>query len=196
MTRQTPNRLAAQRRDVIPHTPLRGVCLQLTHAAQRRLSESSHAHLSRKHADFEHPELLLLPCSTGQGMFIRSDTPAFTLLLVSKAFVFMPMKSATDVRFTTVAHDKGQVKTTANLLYETLIRALADHPEYCQEFYSLAAGEPWDSTPLSSDHSERVDVRRIMATLRCTATPSVHVAYEALNTKVCPAAWTLLRRPS
>jgi hypothetical protein len=131
--------------------------------------EASHAHLSRKHADFEHPELSLLPCSTGQGMFIRSDTPAFTLLLVSKAFVFMPMMSATDVRFTTIAHDKGHVKTTANLLYETVIRALADHPEYCREFYSLAAGEPWDSTPLSSDHSERVDVRRIMATLRCNS---------------------------
>ena len=38
MTRQTPNRLAAQRRDVIPHTPRSGVCLQLAHAAQRRLS--------------------------------------------------------------------------------------------------------------------------------------------------------------
>ena len=38
MTRQTPNRLAAQRRDVIPHTPRSGVCLQLSHAAQRRLS--------------------------------------------------------------------------------------------------------------------------------------------------------------
>ena len=38
MTRQTPNRLAAQRRDVIPHTPRSGVCLQLSQAAQRRLS--------------------------------------------------------------------------------------------------------------------------------------------------------------
>jgi hypothetical protein len=38
MTRQTPNRLAAQRRDVIPHTPRSGVRLQLSHAAQRRLS--------------------------------------------------------------------------------------------------------------------------------------------------------------
>jgi hypothetical protein len=131
--------------------------------------EAPHVHLSRKHSDYEHPELSLRSCPSGRGMFIGADTPAFTLLLAAKAFVFMPMMPATEVKITTVAHDKGAVKTTANLLYETVIRALADHPEHCREFYSLAAGEPWDTQPLSLDRCDRVDVRRIMATLRCNS---------------------------
>jgi hypothetical protein len=132
--------------------------------------------LSRKHMDFwsDAMEVRDVP-GKGRGVFVKTERslPAAALIMVAKADVSsLPTGESTGVvvnKGVNVSTDGNDAESSSVLLYPLAIRHLDLHPEAGPALYALSANPAFDASPLGEGQSRRVDVQRVMATLRSNA---------------------------
>ena len=119
--------------------------------------------LSRRHSDYEHPEIAVKQTETkGRGVIAQSSLPEGALVMASKAFC---ITFANPLMVKTVVTSRNHVDSASRAeMLPSVIQELLARPERSGELYSLSAGQAFSSL-LPVPVEGVVDVLRISAIL-------------------------------